>query len=1119
MIRSNPDSLSNFGSSIRSDSNASSLPFQWATLEKRDMKIGSGGINVVDLLRYDVGNYILKKHLFSRDIKSLKEVCTGLYAMLFQKGFFNLKVISAAFKSIQPVLQDPFVSYLVKKNLKPVSKGPFRQLNRYRVYEKFVKHTFITQVQKALLSEKLQKQLQGSYPSLIASYEAFASEVAFRAFRKGETTILRQELAEQTTSEWIRLKEHIEEDCRKGIELQEQRLMEEKLNESIEEAQNRLKRQILLKNYVTMIHNLIELFESGLPLSSKGHGEEQKYEFDRKSLFEYFVAKRLIMLKDSGSVIEDGIRLLRGCPIQEEKEVLKFFEEGWGEEEVSQLKEPFFEIIKASRNNSSKEQIQASANAATLLAAAHVPFSGRDLSGVRIKGADLSNAVFNYTCLYKADLQDVVLYRVWLGSADLREANLLGVDFGEFPSLQCESKSHCVSYNKDEMQMAVGLENGDIKIYIRQEETYKHTTTLKGHKASVLAVTYSPDGKQLASGGGCYGKEGELWIWDTGSFQAITQLKGHSASVLSVTYSPDGKQIASANEDGTIGIWDPITLQAVTQLKGSSGYVYSVAYSPDGKQLASADMGKTIKIWDTISLQLVAQLKGHKDSVHSVTYSPDGKQLISGGGSDYGKGELWIWDTVSFQAITHLNGHTQSVRSVTYSPDGKQFASGGGNDNGYRIGELWIWDTRSLQAITQLKVPTDSIRSVAYSPDGKQLALASWDTTVRILDTGSIQSVAQLKGHADNVRSVTYSPDGKRLASGSSDNTIWIWDTGNLQVVTQLKGHTGNVNSVAYSPDGKRLASGSFDNTIWIWDTVRLEAVTQGHIDGILSVAYSPDGKQIASGSKNETVGIWDSVNLQAITQLKLKRYSSWAHSVAYSPDGKQIASVDHNTIMIWDTETLQEVTQLKGSTRNKQNRHFEALNISNGHNGRIYSVAYSPDGKQLASGGDLTHGRGGELWIWDIGSFNAVTNLKGLKATVKSVTYSPDSKQLALANSDGTVGIWDTASFQAVTQLKGHTGAVNSVAYSPDGKQLASASEDKTIFLWTKQITACLAESQENWQLIRRFESSHALSAKGAFLKGANISENNLALLKQKGANNDQDIQDHAHLDFKANV
>jgi WD40 repeat protein len=97
------------------------------------------------------------------------------------------------------------------------------------------------------------------------------------------------------------------------------------------------------------------------------------------------------------------------------------------------------------------------------------------------------------------------------------------------------------------------------------------------------------------------------------------------------------------------------------------------------------------------------------------------------------------------------------------------------------------------------------------------------------------------------------------------------------------------------------------------------------------------------------------------------------------------------------------------------------------------------------------------------------------------------------------------------VAQLKGHSEEVTSVTYSPDGKQLASGSTDHSVFLWAKQNSACLPGAQENWQLIRRFERSHRLYANDALLKGANISENNLELLKQRGASVDQDAPNHS--------
>jgi hypothetical protein len=178
-------------------------------------------------------------------------------------------------------------------------------------------------------------------------------------------------------------------------------------------------------------------------------------------------------------------------------------------------------------------------------------------------------------------------------------------------------------------------------------------------------------------------------------------------------------------------------------------------------------------------------------------------------------------------------------------------------------------------------------------------------------------------------------------------------------------------------------------------------------------------------------------------------------------------------------------------------------------HSGCVRSITYSSDGKQLALGRE-SYKKGG-LHIWDTQTLQTVTRLKGHKYSTSCVIYSPNGNQLAFANSS-TIWILDKDTWQAITQLEGHLSSVNSVAYSQDGKQLASASADHSVFLWAKQSTACLPKPQESWQLICRFESSHRLYAEGAFLKGAKVSENNFAPLKQRGANNKKDLLEHIH-------
>jgi ankyrin repeat protein/serine/threonine protein kinase len=568
-------------------------------------------------------------------------------------------------EAVRTVLRNPFVLYLLGKSWETVSKKPLNRLNRFQIYEGFIEHIIGTQ--KLLLSKNLRKLLKGNCPSLLVSYQAFVSEVAMKAFNHKAITLSLQEA--KGLSEWVNLGKYAEEEAKKEFVGRQEQLQIKLANADDSEKEQLLRRSLLKEeDYVLMKLKDVQQVEAELPMKVRGSEIAKSYEYSHKSLFEYFMAKRLLLLKDSNQMVEEGVRLLEKRPIQEEKESLIFFEEGWGEEEVNRLKEPLFEIIKASKHNATKTQ--ASANAATLLSAAHVPFSGQDLSGVRIKGANLSNAVLNYTCLYKADLQDVVFHSVWLENADLREANLQGTYFGEFPSLQFRNGVNSVAYSKDGMQMAIGLDNGSIAFYKKENQTYKPITTLKEHSRNVSSVMYSPDGKQLASGS----MDNTVVIWDTGTLQAMTQLKGHTHFVNSVTYSPDGKQLASGSYNNTMVIWDMQTLQAVTQLKGHSSSVLSVAYSPDCKQLASGsgDWQKgELWIWDMQTLQAVAQLKGHSAGVSSVTYSPDGKQLASRS-KDY---TVWIWDTHTLQAVTQLKGHLAGVNSVTYSLDSKQLAS------------------------------------------------------------------------------------------------------------------------------------------------------------------------------------------------------------------------------------------------------------------------------------------------------------------------------------------------------------------------------------------------------------------------------------------------------------
>jgi WD40 repeat protein len=446
--------------------------------------------------------------------------------------------------------------------------------------------------------------------------------------------------------------------------------------------------------------------------------------------------------------------------------------------------------------------------------------------------------------------------------------------------------------------------------------------TLKGHSSSVSSVSFSPDGKTLASGS----DDNTIKVWNLATGNQITTLKGHSSSVNSVSFSPDGKTLASGSYDNTIKVWDVATGKPITTLTGHTSTVSSVSFSPDGKTLASGSVDKTIKVWNLATGKVITTLTGHTSSVISVSFSPDGKTLASGSDDK----TIKVWNLATGKVITTLTGHTLWVISVSFSPDGKTLASGSADNT------IKVWNLATGKAMTTLTGQESPVSSVSFSPDGKTLASASEDKTIKVWNLATGKPITTLTGHTSSVISVSFSPDGKTLASGSVGSTIKVWNLATGKPITTLTGHTSSVYSVSFSPDGKTLASGSADNTIKVWNLATGKVITTltGHTSSVYSVSFSPDGKTLASGSADNTIKVWNLVTGKPITTFT--GHTLWVSSVSFSPDGKTLASGSaDNTIKVWNLVTGKVITTLTG------------------HTFWVNSVSFSPDGKTLASGSE----------------------------------------------------------------------------------------------------------------------------------------------------------------------
>ncbi|MBD2607267.1 hypothetical protein H6G81_22740, partial [Scytonema hofmannii FACHB-248] len=267
------------------------------------------------------------------------------------------------------------------------------------------------------------------------------------------------------------------------------------------------------------------------------------------------------------------------------------------------------------------------------------------------------------------------------------------------------------------------------------------------------------------------------------SVNPLNILRGHKSWVYGVSFSPDGKMLASGSADNTLKLWDTTTDKEIKTLAGHKDWVTDVNFSPDGKILASASRDKTVKLWDTSTYKEIKTLAGHKDWVTGVSFSPNGKMLASGSGDTTVK----LWNTSTDKLIKTLTGHRGWVKGVSFSLDGKILASGSADKT------VKLWGTSTYKEIKTLTGHTGTVISVSFSPNGKMLASASSDNAVKLWDTSTAKLIRTLTGHTGEVLGIRFSPDGKMLlASGSVDNTVRLWRLDFDYLVKKGCGFIGN---------------------------------------------------------------------------------------------------------------------------------------------------------------------------------------------------------------------------------------------------------------------------------------------------------------------------------------
>jgi WD40 repeat protein len=593
----------------------------------------------------------------------------------------------------------------------------------------------------------------------------------------------------------------------------------------------------------------------------------------------------------------------------------------------------------------------------------------------------------------------------------------------------------------DKVIALLARENWRYRLFFLAAATFQEVRDPIDPGWSAHHVAFSPDGKVVA-----VSVEKEVLVWCARTGRKLHHFLGHPGGVSRFTFSRDSKAIAVMGwEQGEVRVWDLAADRPRHPPLVHERPVTSLQYPPDGKELVTACAG-AVHYWDATTGRRLRLLKGPSTA---LTLSADGRVVA------YEDGGRACWRNLA-NGKQFRAGVGEALAAL--SPDGSALITS------QRIGRLGhdehrLWGAANGKELCKWQA-LEPERIICFSRDGAKVLCASGWRFAQSLRWVGVES--EVDGGArpspDAVAWMTYAADGKSLICGAPDGSLCVRDGRNGKLLRRLAEKRPNLYALAVSPCGKSIATTDYHGTVLLLDARTgkqrhcLEKGPLGAKDfltpGGVGLAFAPDGSSLIVAPPEGPLRIYD-VSTGKRTGALLCDLSG--REMTFSPDGTILAVAGQSpadelgrcapALVFWGLTTGKKVGEIEPAQ------------------GELVAVAFSPDGKFVATGVARRHPWRGTLFdhaiiLWEVATRKEALRIEG-PGLVSALAFSLDGRALfspggkALSGRNNAVNVWDVATGKELGRLVGHRGEVHALALSSDGKVLASRCADGMVLIW----------------------------------------------------------------------